>query len=156
MGFETFINLDLKNKDILIIGCPATGKTFLSNKIIKDRNTILIHTDDYMKHGFKESLYFLLEDIEKYKKEGYKLIIEGVLGYRLLRKGQELGSYFPDIVIEVTIDQLKQLEIYRKERDHKKIKYIESFNKNVNTVLESYFSMTRINEPKWIKVYNKY
>ena len=41
---------NIENKNVLIIGCPGFGKTYLSN-IIKSNKHQIFHTDDYIKHG---------------------------------------------------------------------------------------------------------
>lgn len=48
----------------------------------------LLHTDDYMEYGYKESVYKLIEDLESYRYEN--VIVEGIMGARLMRKLQEL------------------------------------------------------------------
>lgn len=99
--------------NIIVIGFPATGKTTLVKELRKQyKKASVYHTDDYIKHGFEEGLYVLMKDL---KKDKNKLkIIEGVLGYRLLRKGAELKSFYPDIIINcrtpapVRIERIKE------------------------------------------------
>ena len=79
-----------QKKKILIVGYPKVGKTIYS----KDFDNV-IHTDDYMKYGFKEQIYNILEDIETKD----KWIIEGIQGIRLFRKMLQLNKCLPDEVI---------------------------------------------------------
>lgn len=95
--------------NVVIIGYAATGKTTFSNALKFDGS--LYHTDDYLKYGSVESLYVLMEDL---KKDSNPLkVIEGIGGYRLLRKGVELNNFSADLIIncvaskEVRYDRIK-------------------------------------------------
>lgn len=147
----------LNNLNVLIIGCPASGKTYLSNQLkLQHQDTHkFFHTDDYMKYGYKESLYALIEDVSKIQSHT-KTIIEGVQGYRLLRKGVELNCYYPDIVIELSVSEEIMLKTYRSERAGKKVESIYSFNKMHDRILNDYFAMNNPRKPKWLKIENKY
>jgi len=96
---EKILNSIPKKGNVVIIGYPATGKTFLLDTIITACRVraSTYHTDDYIKHGFVEALYVLMEEIAKDKTP--LKIIEGVLGYRLIRKGIELHTFHADLVI---------------------------------------------------------
>lgn len=98
-----------KKGNVVIIGYAATGKTTFSNTLQFDGS--LYHTDDYLKYGSVESLYVLMEDL---KKDTNQLkVIEGIGGYRLLRKGVELNNLSADLIIncvaskEVRYDRIK-------------------------------------------------
>jgi len=85
-----------KKGNVVIIGYAATGKTTFANSLKFDGS--LYHTDDYLKYGSVESLYVLMEDL---KKDTNQLkVIEGIGGYRLLRKGLQLGNFHADLIIE--------------------------------------------------------
>lgn len=148
---------DLKNLNVLIIGCPASGKTYLANKL-KQQNVNthkFFHTDDYMHYGYKDSLYVLLDDMRRVS-SNTNTIIEGVQGYRLLRKGVELKCYFPDIVIELKISEERLMKTYMTERIGKKFESVNSFNKMHDKILSEYLSMPNNRKPKWIKIENEY
>lgn len=141
-----FSDLDLKNKNVLIIGPPASGKTTLAKKLATPDH-LLIHTDDYMGLGYYDAMYSILDDIIESEKP---TIVEGVQGYRLLRKGVEKNTYYPDIVIELKISDEKMEEIYRLERDPKKIRYLSSFNKMHEKILTDYQNMYNPKKPIWL------
>lgn len=143
---------DIKGKNILIIGCPASGKTFLSD-LFKSSEHQVFHTDDYIKHGFYESMYKCLSDVIECEK---LTIVEGVQGYRMLRKGIELNNYYPDIVIELKITEERMLLTYSNERNPKKIKYLKGFNKMHDKILFDYKTMNNKNKPEWIVINNDY
>ena len=68
---------------ILIIGYPKTGKTTLSAKIAAENpGCALVHTDSYISLPYREQLYALMDDLRGMK----TWVVEGIQGYRLLRK----------------------------------------------------------------------
>jgi len=144
--------LPIRGKNILIIGNPASGKTYVSGLFPATHHTI-IHTDDYIQHGHVESLYKLLDDMEQI--EG-NTIIEGVLGYRLLRKGVELGVYFPDIVIELHTSPECVERTYTQQRQPEKLKNLKGFTAGLGSVLSGYREMFNPFPPIWIQVKNEY
>jgi hypothetical protein len=143
---------DIKGKNVLIIGCPASGKTFLSG-LFKSSEHQVFHTDDYIKHGYYESMYRCLSDVLAC---GNLTIVEGVQGYRMLRKGIELDNYYPDVVIEIKISEQRMLKTYANERDMRKIKYLKGFNKMHDKILSDYKAMNNKNKPEWIVINNDY
>jgi adenylate kinase family enzyme len=148
---EQVLQIDIENKNVLIIGCPASGKTYLSKKFKHEHK--IIHTDDYIKFGYEQSMYQVLEDIKKSDK---CTLVEGIQGYRLLRKGVQLDCYYPHIVIELMISEQHMIHIYKKERDEKKIKFLKGFNKMHDKIINDYFLLKNKNKPEWIKVFNDY
>lgn len=142
--------MNIKNKNVLIIGPPASGKTTLAKELSKQYlNHQLIHTDDYIHWGYEPALYALIGDIAK---QFYNTIIEGVLGYRLLRKGVQLDCYYPDLVIEMQITAEQQARIYQQERDAKKLQYLKGFAATHEKILHDYFELIGDRKPEWIKI----
>ena len=155
MTIQEVLSLSIVDKNVLIIGPPASGKTWLS-ELLPHWSHLSIHTDNYMQFGYNAAMYECLNDICKTHKNSINTLVEGIQGYRLLRKGVELDCYYPDIVIELEISEKRMHETYKKERDPKKIKYLQSFNAAHQTILEDYFSLPNEKKPEWIKVYNDY
>ena len=148
-GTITNIKMNIKNKNVLIIGSPASGKTTFANELSKNNPHKVFHADDYMEHGYKQALYVMMEDIKACQS---CTIIEGIQGYRLLRKGVELNVYYPDLVIEMQITKEKQAEIYANERDPSKLKYLRGFDGMHQKILNDYFTMVGERKPEWVKV----
>lgn len=138
---------------VVIIGNPATGKTWLANELAKRTGSPLIHADDYMGHGYKEALYVLLDDVVEV---GSPLIVEGVQCYRLLRKGVQLNCFYPDVVIELTATDEQIKRIYREERAGKDTKFLSGFNKMHQTILNDYRGLENPHPPKWYTVENRF
>ncbi len=144
--------IDIAGKNVLIIGAPASGKTYLSG-IFSHAGRIVIHTDDYMEYGFQEALYRCLDDICD---ASQPTLVEGVQGPRLLRKGVELDCYYPDIVFELVTSWERIEKTYKEERDTAKLKGQKGFAKMNETILGDYFSMPNERPPVWYRVQNEY
>ena len=100
MKYSQLFDYSFAGKTIVIIGSPASGKTTLGKALAAKYGQKLIQADDYMQHGYKEALYVMLADLIEIDEP---VIVEGMQGYRLLRKGVELGNFYPDVVIELQV-----------------------------------------------------
>lgn len=144
---------DISGKTVLIIGCPASGKTTLANALKETTGAKVIHGDDYMVYGYKEAMYEILSDLIK---NPGPVIVEGVQGYRLLRKGVELDAFYPDMVIELSVTSEQVEKVYKSERSDKKLKHISGFNKMIEKVLSDYRSMPNPKPPQWVRIENQF
>jgi len=142
--------MNIKNKNVLIIGPPASGKTTLAKELSKQNfSHRLVHTDSYIEHGYEQALYVMMEEMKVCVSPS---IIEGVLGYRLLRKGVQLDCYYPDLVIEMQITSEQQARVYQQERDAKKLQYLKGFEATHQKILNDYFELIGDRKPEWIKI----
>lgn len=169
------LDRDFTGENVLIIGCPASGKSTIM-QMIHDRQKIghfIFHSDDYMHHGYEQSLYALIDDYKKLRSEldgssehplpldaysKHPIFIEGILGYRLLRKGVELDCYYPDVVIELLITDERMEQTYNESRDPEKLKGARSQTKACATILGKYKEMFIPDGkyPEWIQINNDY
>jgi dephospho-CoA kinase len=126
------------DKTIVIIGHSATGKTTLAEYISKLFPQYKVyHTDDYMEYGFKESLYKMMQHLEHKFTE--KIIVEGIQGVRLLRKGLETRTFYPDLIIQVTASKATRQERYIKQRfAPEKIRYLNGFDSMLDKIYAGY------------------
>lgn len=158
------LSLDFRGKNIVIIGSPATGKTTLA-RLIADKLGMyeqwkVIHTDDYMqphrKDDYKLALYDMIDQLQTIH---VPVIVEGVQGYRLLRKGvegHEGWHFYPDVVIELTAIEEQIRRVYEKERIGKNVGSLGAFNKMHQTILEKYRAMDNPHPPIWYTIENKF
>lgn len=144
------MNYDFENKNVVIIGYPCSGKTFLTDKL-NDKNHTIIRTDDYIKYGFKDSLYRMIEDLENI--EG-NWIVEGVMGYRLIRKLDELHKPCPNMVIEVRSSEENRKKEYKKRGVD--INKQLSFIKSLETTISKYHKNKKYELPQWNIYENNY
>lgn len=123
---------------LIIAWHPATGKTTLTKKLqeLYPDHTVF-HTDDYMEFGYKDSLYKLLEDI-KVRMTGwapYNIIVEWVMGSRLMRKLQEQSfDEYVDLYVYLRGTPRLIKETYERERPGKNIDTLMSAVKGLDTV----------------------
>ena len=147
-------NLDLTGKTIVIIGRPASGKTTIGNALSARTGTRIIHTDEYIQHGNTEGLYVLLADLAGDTIE--PVIIEGVMGYRLLRKGVEMDCFYPDVVIELEVSDEQVERVYKEQRTEKRSGNLSAFNKGLQTILNQYRDMPNPRPPVWYVIKNEF
>jgi hypothetical protein len=153
MTIAEVLSMDFTGKNVLIIGSPASGKTWLSNAI-KTNSHYIVHTDDYICYGYEVGMYAALDTVIASK---HNTIVEGVLCYRMLRKGVENNSYYPDVVIELKVSDARMEQTYKNERDIKKLKSIKSFNERHDKIIAEYSDACPNNKkPEWVTVFNNY
>jgi hypothetical protein len=93
-----------KENTVVVIGLPACGKSTIALGLLKKYDRFKYYcTDNYIKYEFKESLYKMMDDLRR--DISPCKIIEGVQGYRLLRKGLELKTFSPDLVVICVADK---------------------------------------------------
>lgn len=87
---------------ILIIGYPKSGKSTLFELLVAQEESpehFHLHTDDYKEYPYVEQLYLIMDEL----RDKERWIVEGIQGYRLLRKYAQLNddTFRPDLIIIV-------------------------------------------------------
>ena len=132
-------------KKIVIIGVPASGKTWLSNQLATKLNLPVYHADDYLNHGFENSMYAMHEDMQKNNPDAH--IVEGVAAYRLLRKAaQGVFDYNPDLIIIVNRAEDVRRAVYENERK-KEFRSIAGIQKTLDKILAEYMAIRKVKVP---------
>lgn len=130
---------------IVIIGLPASGKTWLANKLATKLSLPVYHSDDYLKHGFEDSMYIMQQDIENNNPEAH--IVEGIAAYRLLRKAaQGVFDYNPDLIIMVNRAEDVRRSVYENERN-KPFRSIAGMQKTLDKILNEYLALRKVKVP---------
>lgn len=133
-------NLSQSDRDLLrearvivIIGLPAAGKTTVCDaicEILPEHN--VYHSDDYLDYGYERSLYVMMGEIAQ---GGNPLfIVEGVQGFRFLRKNAQLQTFPVDLIISVEASIQDRIERYKARGKT----LSQSFDRNLETVWHSY------------------
>lgn len=161
MTIQQALATPITGMNVVIIGYPATGKTHFS-RLLAERNPThrLFHTDDYLlRYNGVEAMYACMGEVIEAIEAGTPTIVEGIAGYRMLRKGVQLGTYYPQIVFEMTAP-LEQIErTYRTDpnRSADKVKNLAAFCKAQDTIKNQYLSIAGDFEfPTWITVENTF
>ncbi len=130
-------SISFSNKTIVVIGLPASGKTYVSNYIHRNLAPLhtILHTDNYMRFGYDYSLYKILDDLKDLPKS---VIVEGIQGYRLLRKGAKEKSFLPNIVIQIETSTDSINNVYFKQRGRPKLINLNSIAKGTDEILKEY------------------
>ena len=142
---------DFENKNVVIIGNPCAGKTtFYNENKYRFGNHVCFHTDDFMGFGYEQSLYELMRRVVLEVDGGRFVVVEGIAGFRLLRKGLELRCFYPDVVIKINVSLDIQAQRYSK-RNLSEIKPgVLAMNKANETVFKTYLGMDNPRNPEII------
>jgi deoxyadenosine/deoxycytidine kinase len=143
-----------KHSSIVILGIPNSGKTTLATELAKQLNYPLIISDDYFIKGNQEkSLENLMNIIQQYRG---KFIVEGVMCYRLLRKGAQTNLFLPDMLINLNCSVEHMIRIYNRDGEYDKIKYAITYVKGLNTIFMEYQNILKnnpsIRRPKYVEI----
>lgn len=146
--------------NVMVIGLPASGKTYFAGWLaLNNPAHKLYRTDDYLQWPMdgQAAMYAAMGEVMETIEAGQNTIVEGVAGYRMLRKGAQLETYYPDIVFEIIAPQEQRERVYQQERKDKSFPNVERFDKALATVLNDYKKIVGdFDFPTWIQVSNTF
>lgn len=121
---------------ILIIGYTKSGKVTIAKELSKQLdNRKLFISDDYIKDwGHDDALNRLEEDINESYYSSDPIIIEGILGFRLLRRMSKNGYHLPDMVIKTECNKETISYFYSIEEPGKNLNSVFGFNQGLEKI----------------------
>ena len=135
--YQDILSAVAASRRVVIIGLPAAGKTTLATELeFSGVINQIIHTDDeYPSDSGASGL--LYTELLSAQSIDWRVIVVGVLGYRLLRKCVEHeGEWLPDLIVEVKCSEETRAARYAIERPGKDYRRISAFCKGLETVLK--------------------
>lgn len=153
MNLPEILSLPISSKQVLIIGMPASGKTWLAKQLDpSDLDTV--HTDDFIRYSEIAAIHGIEEDAHMRYGKPFN-IVEGCFGYQLLLAGAQRKTYMPDIIIDLSISRAAQRIIYLRERDPDKLKHLKRFHE-MNTKLFQEWAKMATHDTHIIPFTNQY
>jgi hypothetical protein len=128
---------------IVVAGFTKTGKITISNKLSEELGYPIIKSDDFKveQFGTTKALFAFMGECLSYYNTRKPVIIEGVKAFRLLRKGLQLRSFYPDVIIRTECNEATIRHFYKKDGEEEKADRAMSFNKGLQTTWDSYLLM---------------
>jgi len=124
---------------IAICGFTKTGKITIARKLAQELQRDLIISDNYSLEVYgDQTLEAFMGAIEKKLAANTPVIAEGILCFRMLRKGIQLRTLFPDLVIKTECDEPTIRHFYKKDGEVHKVDKALAFNKGLTKIWNDY------------------
>lgn len=130
---------------VVVIGPPGSGKTHVAHVLAESSGLPVYSTDRFLSDGHVAALYLVMQAVGDC---GW--IVEGMVGYRFLRKRKQLGLPAPDIVIQLDATDEQIIDSYRTRQKHCDIRVIRNFCKAHDKVMEDYLLLDGEEPRVWV------
>jgi len=128
---------------IFVIGATKTGKVIIAKTLAEALGREILISDAFIQeYGYDNALDRLEHELENRYYSGKKVIIEGILAFRLLRRMARKGWMQPDIIIKTICDDETIKHFYQIEGEGDKIKRALGFNRGLEKIFEEYLELT--------------
>lgn len=137
---------------IFVIGATKTGKVTIAKTLARALEREIFISDAFIgAYGQKDALDKIEHELENNYYSNHPTIIEGILGFRLLRRIARKGWMNVDLIIKTICDDKTIKHFYQKEEPNKNINQVLGFNKGLEKIFEEYLILLRDNKkPKII------
>lgn len=119
---------------IVVCGFTKTGKGIIAKELANQLNRQLLMSDDFGFEGYDDFRNVVLSVYNK----RIPIVIEGVLCFRLLRKGIQENNFHPDLLIRTNCNESTIRYFYEHDGEASKINRVMSYNKGLNTIWDEY------------------
>lgn len=119
---------------VVVIGPPGSGKSHVGQLLAEQSGLPLYSTDEFLNNGAVEALYAVMQATGD---EGF--IIEGMVGYRWLRKRKQLRLPAPDIVIQLEASDAEIARSYEQRSKRVSLQRIKTFCRSHEKILDDYY-----------------
>jgi len=127
---------------IIVCGPPKSGKITISKKLAEELNRPLLKSDDYIDPKDRlGAMYIFMDDILKLYNQNIPFIAEGVMCFRVLRKGLQLKNFSPELILKTICDDYTTEYFYNMDGENYKINRVKSFKKSLDTIWNEYLSL---------------
>jgi hypothetical protein len=142
---DSLINTCKNKKSIVVIGFTKTGKITIAKKLSEYLDIPILISDYYYELSKDKALEYMMYDIKNLETSNIPYIVEGVLCFRLLRKGIQLNNFYPDLIIKTECNDKTIQHFYHKDNESSKIKKALSFNKGLDKIWLDYINLSQEN-----------
>ncbi len=130
---------------ILIIGAVKSGKVTIARKLASELDRILLISDDYIeRYGQHDALNYLEQEMNDYYYSATPIIVEGILGFRLLRRMIKNGYHLPDMVIKTECSEETIRYFYSKEDPNKNMNSVIGFNNGLEKIYRECLDLIKL------------
>lgn len=130
---------------VVIIGPPGSGKTHVASVLAESSGLPVYCTDGFLGDGHVAALYALMKAVGD---DGW--IVEGMIGYRFLRKRKQLSLPAPDIVIQLDASDEQISQAYAARGKTCNLKIIRNFCAAHEKVLNDYLRLDGDEPQIWV------
>lgn len=132
---DKIINYCKNQQIIMILGKTKSGKVTIARKLAMETGHELYIADDFIeRHGYDNALDQFEMELDHCYHAGKRVIFEGILCYRLLRRLVTKDYYLPDMVIKVDCNDDTIQYFYEKEEPNKNMKRVHGFNRGLDQI----------------------
>jgi deoxyadenosine/deoxycytidine kinase len=118
---------------VVVIGPPGSGKSYVAHLLAENSGLPVYCTDKFLGDGHVAALYGLMQAVGD---DGW--IVEGMIGYRFLRKRKQLKLPAPDIVIQLDASDEQIARAYAARGKPCNIKVLRNFCAAHEKVMSDY------------------